>query len=134
MGPYSFNEDTITFNFCEDFITPEAGSCNNQEAFAYIKRNEQCAALKAADDKADTVAVDHVNPDAGIVDGVGLQFTSDLVCDVTQNIPYTLNIIVKCDTEKEGANLISTEGTLCNPILTYESKSGCPLFSLGAFT
>ena len=127
----------VTLNFCEAPMTT-FGNCLDTEAYAFIedKKSNQCFGVRSEDDKIDTTGTE-IRNENGVINGIGLTYVSgNKACVANPEEKYTLLVNVVCRTQSEDSELhfINVTGDACHPILNYESKTGCPVFTMDAFS
>jgi hypothetical protein len=112
--------------------------CTDKEAYAFIedKKSDQCFGVRSEDDKIDTTGTE-IRDENGVINGIGLTYVSGSTpCAANPDEKYSLLVNVVCRTQSEDSELhfINATGDACHPVLNYESKKGCPVFTMDAFS
>jgi len=132
--------EKVVFNFCEQSFTPKdrnifsGNGCDDTKASnSFISDGTTCSGLSAQNDTdvGDTAGFEIMDSD-GLVKGISLIYTGG-VCEGGK---YSLNVTSMCgadgkDSKAPPAILSApTKTSACNYTVVYDTKAGCPVFSL----
>lgn len=111
--------------------------CTDTSAYAFItdSKTDKCYGVRSEDDKIDTTGTEIRNAD-GVINGIGLTYVGGKTqCASNSSDTYSLRVNVVCRTDNDNTlKFINSTGDMCHPVLNYESTSGCPVFTMDAFT
>ena len=128
---------TLDFNFCEQPL-PTEGPCTADDAYAFVIHNDTntCSALRNPDSKSDTFALSTRDPESNKINGISLNFRGDgTQCALDPTQPYWLQVNITCREDSRTLQRVGDPVTNgCQTRVEYLHESGCPVFTLDAFT